>query len=200
MDETPAQVAVFLSGGGSGLQSLIDATKAGILNARIVLVVSSKRKAYGLERAANEGIETFVFKTKKYASSEEAADDLFGRLKERRVDYIALAGYLKLLPENIVKAYAGRITNIHPALLPKYGGEGMWGHHVHEAVLAAGDKESGCTVHLVDEIYDHGSILEQTRVPVLEGDTPDSLAARILVEEHKLYPRVLQKLIRGEFD
>jgi formyltetrahydrofolate-dependent phosphoribosylglycinamide formyltransferase len=200
MDESPARIAVFLSGGGSGMQSLVDATKAGILKARIAWVVSSKRKAYGLERAANEGIESFVYRPKKYPSSEEAASDLLARLAERKIDYIALAGYLNLLPLNVVKAYTGRIANIHPALLPKYGGKGMWGHHVHEAVLASGDKESGCTVHLADGIYDNGRILEQTRVPILKEDTPDSLAARVLVEEHKLYPRVLNKLIRGEFD
>ena len=200
MDKPQARVAVFLSGGGSGLQALIDATKAGILKARIVWVVSSKSKAYGLERAADENIETFVYKDKNYSSPEEASIDLLAQLKKREVGYIALSGYLRLLPANVVEAYRGRITNIHPALLPKYGGKGMWGHHVHEAVLASGDKESGCTVHLADEIYDNGRILEQVKVPVLEGDTPDTLAARILVEEHKLYPRVLQKLIRGEYD
>jgi phosphoribosylglycinamide formyltransferase-1 len=163
-------------------------------------VVSSKLKAYGLERAANEDIETFVYKDKYYDSSEAAAEDLLTQLKERQVEYIALSGYLRLLPENVVAAYRGRITNIHPALLPKYGGKGMWGHHVHEAVIASGDKESGCTVHLADEIYDNGRILEQVKVPVLKGDTPDTLAARILIEEHRLYPRVLQKLIRGEYD
>ncbi len=200
MDETPVRIAVFLSGGGSGMQSLVDATRAGVLNARVVWVVSSKKKACGLERAAKEGIESFVFKPKRYTSTDEASNDLMDRLRERKIDYIVLAGYLQLLPDEVVKAYAGRITNVHPALLPKYGGKGMWGHHVHEAVLASGDKVSGCTVHLVDEIYDHGKILQQTSVPVLPDDTPDSLAARVLVEEHRLYPRVLQKLIRGEYN
>jgi len=124
---------------------------------------------------------------------------LLPRLKERHIDEIALAGYLKLLPLEVVRAYRGRITNIHPALLPKYGGKGMYGHHVHEAVIAAGDRESGPTVHLVDEIYDNGRILGQARVPVLADDTPDTLAARVLTEEHKLYPKILQKLIQGEY-
>ncbi|MEW5994161.1 MAG: phosphoribosylglycinamide formyltransferase, partial [Candidatus Zixiibacteriota bacterium] len=152
----PARIAVFISGSGSNLQALIDAAKMGLLSGRIALVVSSSSKAYGLTRAENEGIETFIFRLKKYPSPEVAAEDLLAGLKERQIDYIALAGYLKLLPSEVVRAYHNRIVNIHPALLPKYGGKGMYGHHVHEAVLAAGDKESGASVHLVDEIYDHG--------------------------------------------
>lgn len=197
--ENSANVAVFVSGSGSNLQALIDATKAGILSAKIVLVVSNRRDAYGLERAAKEGIDTFVFKTKKYPSPEEAGRDLLGRLRERNVDYIALAGYLKLLPAELVREYRNRIVNIHPALLPKYGGKGMYGHFVHEAVIASGDKESGVSIHLVDEIYDHGKVLEQVRVPVMPDDTPDDLAARVLKQEHKLYARVLDKLIKGKY-
>ena len=199
MEQQAARIAVFISGGGSNLQALIDGSKAGILSARIVWVVSSLAKSYGLTRAENEGIETFVFKPKKYPSPEAAAEDLLAKLQERKIDYIALAGYLKLLPSSVVAAYSKRIVNIHPALLPKYGGKGMYGHHVHEAVLASGDKESGVTIHLVDEIYDHGKILDQARVPVLPDDTPDSLAARVLEQEHKLYPRALNKLISGEY-
>ncbi|MFH1372905.1 MAG: phosphoribosylglycinamide formyltransferase [bacterium] len=200
MEQQLARIAVFLSGGGSNLQALIDGCKAGILAGQIVWVVSSKAKAYGLTRAADEGIETFVYKPKKYPSLEDAAAHLLAELKQRRVEYIALAGYLRLLPSNVVAAFRNRIVNIHPALLPKYGGKGMFGHHVHEAVLAAGDIESGPTVHLVNEIYDEGRILAQERVPILDGDTPDSLAARVLKQEHKLYPRVLNKLIRGEYE
>ena len=200
MEQQTARIAVFISGGGSNLQALIDGSKAGILSGRIVWVVSSSAKAYGLTRAENEGIETFVFKQKRYASPEAAADDLLAKLQERKIDYIALAGYMRLLPSSMVAAYPNRIINIHPALLPKYGGKGMYGHHVHEAVLASGDKESAVTIHLVDEIYDHGKILEQERVPVLPDDTPDNLAARVLEQEHKLYARALSKLIRGEYE
>ncbi len=200
MEQQLARIAVFLSGGGSNLQALIDGCKAGILAGQIVWVVSSKTKAYGLTRATDEGIETFVFKPKKYPSPEEASADLLTQLKQRQIEYIALAGYLKLLPSNVVAAFRNRIVNIHPALLPRYGGKGMFGHHVHEAVLAAGDIESGPTVHLVNEIYDEGRILAQVRVPILDGDTPDSLAARVLEQEHKLYPRALNKLIRGEYE
>jgi phosphoribosylglycinamide formyltransferase-1 len=200
MERRLAHVAVFISGSGTNLQALIDGTKAGIMAGKVVWVVASSDKAYGLTRAKNEGIETFVFESKKYPSPDAAAADLMAKLKERNVEYIALAGYLKLLPSNIVTAYRNRIVNIHPALIPKYGGKGMYGHRVHEAVLAAGDKESGVTVHLVDEIFDHGKILEQVRVPVMPDDTPDTLAARVLEQEHKLYPRVLNKLIRGEYE
>ncbi len=190
-----AKIAVFISGGGSNLQSLMDASKAGELSADIVLVVSNKKKAYGLERAREAGIDTFVYKAKSYPSREEAEIDLLEVLEEYEVEFIALAGYLQLLPVRIVKKYAGRITNIHPALLPKYGGKGMYGHFVHEAVLAAGDSESGATVHLVDEIYDNGDMILQEKVPVLPGDNPDTLAARVLEVEHKIYHKALQKLI-----
>jgi len=199
MEDNKPRIAVLISGTGSNLQALIDATRAGILTAEIALVVSSKGKAYGLERAAADGIETMVFKSKKYLSPEEAGRDLVAKLREHRIDYVALAGFLSLLPVVVVRAFRNHIVNIHPALLPRYGGKGMYGHFVHEAVLASGDKESGPTVHIVDEIYDHGKILEQAKVPVLSDDTPDTLAARVLEQEHKLYPRVLQKLINGEY-
>jgi phosphoribosylglycinamide formyltransferase-1 len=194
-----AKIAVLISGGGTNLQSLIDATKSGKLSGEIVLVVSSKSNAYGLERARNAGIDTFVFRRKDYPSDDEAEKDFLEMLEEYEVEYIALAGYLKLVPPGIVQKYKDRITNIHPALLPKYGGKGMYGHRVHEAVLAAGDKESGATVHIVDEIYDHGKILLQEKVPVVPDDTPDSLAARVLEVEHKIYPQALEILIRGRY-
>lgn len=200
MNDSKARLAVFISGGGTGLQSIIDASASGELSADVTWVVSSTKKAYGLERAAKVGVESFVFRPKKYPTPEDAAEELLAQLKQRRIDYIALAGYLRLIPMNIIQAFPRRILNIHPGLLPKYGGKGMYGHFVHEAVLASGDKQSGPTVHLVDEIYDNGSILEQVRVPVLEDDTPDTLAARVLKEEHKLYPRVIDNLIKGKYE
>ena len=199
MLEPRARVAVFLSGSGSGLQALIDASGRGDLCGEIAWVVSSTRKAYGLERAAKAGIETFVFRSKEFDTPEAASADLLKRLQARRIEFIALAGYLSLLPAEVVRAYRNRITNIHPALLPKFGGKGMYGHHVHEAVIKAGEAESGATVHLVNEFYDDGTILEQARVPVLPGDTPETLAARVLAEEHKLYSKVLDKLIKGAY-
>ncbi len=191
-----AKIAVFISGGGSNLQSLIDASEAGRLSGEIVLVISSRDNAYGLERAFNAGIDTFVYKIKNYPSKEDAHRDLSEMLKEYEVEYIALAGYLKLLPAPIVRHYKNRITNIHPALLPRHGGSGMYGHHVHEAVLKAGEKESGATVHLVDEIYDHGKIIMQKKVTISPKDTPESLAAKVLKVEHMIYPEALDELIR----
>ena len=194
-----ARIAVFISGGGSNLQSLIDASRAGRLAGEIVLVVSNNEDAYGLQRATKAGIDTFVYKFKDYESKEAAHADLMAMLENYRVEFIALAGYLKLLPSPVIKKFKNHITNIHPALLPKYGGKGMYGHHVHEAVIAAGDTESGVTVHLVDEIYDNGRILEQKKVPVLPSETADSLAARVLEVEHEIYPLALDKLIRGKY-
>jgi formyltetrahydrofolate-dependent phosphoribosylglycinamide formyltransferase len=199
MNRERARIAVFISGGGSNLQSLINASKDGRLCGEIAYVVSSSDTAYGLQRAAAEGIETFAFSLRQYGSREEASANLLARLKERQIDYIALAGYLKMVPGPVLQEFPKRVVNIHPALLPKYGGKGMYGHFVHEAVLTAGDKVSGVTVHIVDEIYDHGAILEQAQVPVMANDTADTLAARVLVEEHKLYPKVLDKLIKGEY-
>ncbi len=200
MVETKARIAVFLSGGGSNLQALIDASQSGVLSGQIVLVVSNMRKAYGLERARAAGIDTFVYKEADYPLVEEAHVDLLKVLTAHQVEFLALAGYLKLLPGNVVQAYHKKIVNIHPALLPKFGGKGMYGHFVHEAVIAAGEKESGVTIHLVDEIYDNGKILHQARVPVNPGDTPETLATRVLEQEHYWYPRVLDKFIRGEYE
>ncbi|RKX22718.1 MAG: phosphoribosylglycinamide formyltransferase [Candidatus Zixiibacteriota bacterium] len=200
MDIMKPKVAVFISGGGSNLQALIDATKANILSAEIGLVVSNKSKAFGLTRAKNENIKTFIFKSKKYLSPEDAGDKLLEILKENNIEYIALSGYLRLLPKQVIENYPKKIINIHPALLPKYGGKGMYGHFVHEAVIKNKEIESGVTVHLADEIYDNGKILAQVKVPVMTEDTPESLAERVLKQEHRLFPRVLQKLIKGEYN
>jgi phosphoribosylglycinamide formyltransferase 1 len=199
MELSKARVAVFISGRGSDMQALVDASKDGRLDAQIVLVVSSNREAYGLIRAAAQRIETFVFMKKSYASPEEADRALLEKLREHKIDFLATAGYLKMLPVLVLQAFPQRIVNIHPALLPKYGGKGMYGRFVHEAVIGTSEKESGVTVHLVDEEYDHGKILEQVKVPVLPDDTPETLAARVLDEEHRLYPIALNKLIKGEY-
>jgi phosphoribosylglycinamide formyltransferase-1 len=193
-----ANLAVFISGGGTNLQSLIDAAKSGKLSARIKLVVSSRPDAYGLERARGEKIDTFIYRVKDFPFPQDAESALIAELEKRQIEYIALAGFLKLAPASLIKKFRNRITNIHPALLPKFGGKGMYGHYVHEAVIAAGEKESGATVHLVDEIYDHGKILMQEKVPVYPDDTPESLAERILRVEHRIYPIALENLIRGD--
>jgi phosphoribosylglycinamide formyltransferase-1 len=196
----PVNLAVFISGGGTNLQALIDSAKAGRLSARIVLVVSSRNDAYGLVRAQHEGISTFVFRVRDFQTPDEAGEHLLHILEEYDIEYIALAGYLKMIPPAVIRKFRDKIVNIHPALLPKYGGRGMYGHFVHEAVLASGDRESGVTVHMVDEIYDHGKIIMQKKVPVMPGDTPDSLADRVLVVEHQIYTEALEQLIKGNID
>ena len=200
MNQGRTRIAVFISGGGTNLQALIDASMTGKLSAEISLVVSSNANAFGLTRAENAEIPTFVFREKIYESKPEATKALIEILKEHEIDFIALAGYLRLLSPELVLTYNGKIINMHPALLPKYGGQGMYGLHVHEAVLASGDKETGLTFHIVDEAYDHGRIVEQFNLPVLENDTPESLQERVLKKEHEEYPKILGKFIRGEYD
>lgn len=192
------KLAVFISGNGTNLQALIDYRKREQLAASLALVISSSSKAPGLARAEEAGIPAFIFEEKKYAAKAEAVKTLLEKLKEFEIDYIALAGYIKLIPPEVVAAFPDRIINIHPALLPKYGGHGMYGMHVHEAVIAAHEKESGLTVHLVDDKYDHGRILKQIRVPVYEDDTPELLQQRIQNEEHKHFPIVVSRFIEGK--
>ncbi len=196
MGKPAPKLAVFISGTGTNLQALIDARKKGKLTAEIALVVSSSPQTGGLSRAKNADIPTFIFEEKKYPSQPVATTALLDKLKEHMIDYIANAGYLKLIAPEIIAAYPDKIINIHPALLPKYGGKGMYGIRVHEAVIAAHEKESGVTFHLVDEKYDHGRILKQIKVPVYEDDTPELLQQRILKEEHKHYPIVINNLIK----
>lgn len=192
------KIAVLVSGGGTNLQALIDFEKANPdCPYHIELVVSNTKSAYALERAKNAGIQTEVRSPYSVLGKENAekadrdtkriaiSDAILDLCLSHKIDAIVLAGYLSVLGGKIIEEYSGRIINLHPALLPKFGGVGMWGHNVHEAVLAAGEKESGCTVHLVDSGCDTGKILVQKKVPVLPDDTPDSLYARIAPEEHK---------------
>jgi phosphoribosylglycinamide formyltransferase-1 len=175
------RVAVAVSGRGSNLQALLDSLSAEA-PARVVLVISNRADAGALERARARGIATSVLRDPAQAS------EWLPVLEAARVDLVVLAGYLKLVPPEVVRRYQGRIINIHPALRPDFGGPGMYGARVHQAVLASGAKESGATVHLVDEVYDRGPILGQARVPVLPGDTTESLASRVLEVEHQLLP------------
>jgi formyltetrahydrofolate-dependent phosphoribosylglycinamide formyltransferase len=180
----PLSVAVCSSGGGTNLQALLDGL-SGESRVAIALVMSDRAGSGGLARAEQAGVESHVFQNP--ASGEE----WLTALGKHRIDLVVLAGFLKLVPASVIEAYRGRIINIHPALLPAFGGPGMYGRRVHEAVLASGVRVSGCTVHLVDELYDHGEILAQRRVPVLPGDTVESLAARVLEAEHQLLPAVV---------
>lgn len=184
-------IAVFASGGGTNLQSLIDSSKEGVFDGEITAVISNNSGAYALDRARNAGIATYHISGKKYPERDRFVDEILKNLEKYNINLIVLAGYMKLLPIEVVRKYRNRILNIHPALLPKYGGKGMYGINVHKAVIKSGDKISGATVHFVDEIFDHGVILIQRTVPVLPGDDPETLAARVLKVEHKILPEAL---------
>jgi formyltetrahydrofolate-dependent phosphoribosylglycinamide formyltransferase len=178
------RVAVAVSGRGSNLEALLHALGAEA-PARVVLVLSNRPEAVALERARAHGIPAEAL-----TDSADGAEWL-DRLARHEVDLLVLAGYLKLVPAAVIARFRDRVLNVHPALLPGFGGRGMYGLRVHEAVLASGARESGATVHLVDEVYDRGRILAQARVPVLPEDTPDTLAARVLAVEHRLLPAVV---------
>lgn len=188
-------IAVFASGGGTDFQSVIDGVQSGLIRADIKLLVASKPGIGAIERAQKNGIRHVVFCKKDYNSGEEMFDKIIEVLRQSEIDLVVLAGYLTILSPNIVAAYEGRIINIHPALLPKFGGVGMYGMHVHEAVIASGEKESGCTVHYVDGGADTGKIIAQARVAVDEDDTPQSLQKKVLAKEHELLPKVVAQLI-----
>ena len=175
------RVAVCVSGRGSNLDALVLALPVGG-PATVVLVISNRQQAGALDLAGQHGIPAAIL-----ADPANPAEWL-GLLRGATVDLVVLAGFLKQVPAEVVEAYAGRIINIHPALLPDHGGPGMYGRNVHRAVLARGDRESGATVHLVTPRYDEGPVLGQARVPVLPGDTPETLAARVLGMEHRLLP------------
>ncbi len=188
-------VAVFGSGRGSNFQAILAAQKGGRLEGVTISLVMSNNSTSGiLDIARSNAIPAFHISQKQFPSEEQYSDALLSLLRSHGVELIVLAGFMKRIPMRLVEEYRGRILNIHPALLPKYGGEGMYGSHVHEAVIRSGDRESGATVHVVDEQYDHGSILLQERVPVLHDDTPETLAARVLAVEHKILPEAIVRL------
>ncbi len=182
---TTVQIAVLASGGGTNLQALLDGNLA---PGRIAAVGSDRIHSGALDRARLCDIPTFVV-----GDNGRDADGLLAYLKAYETQLLVLAGYLKLVPKQVVETYGGRILNIHPALLPGFGGQGMYGRRVHEAVLATGARVTGPTIHLVDEHYDRGTIIAQWPVPVLSGDTPDTLQARVLEAEHALFPAVVRR-------
>lgn len=179
---TPPRLCVMISGGGRTLLNMNDRIRGGSLDASIALVIASSECA-GAHKARGLGLDVRVMPGVISGAALGAA------LREAAIDLVILAGYLKLV--NIPAGFEGRVLNIHPALLPKFGGKGMYGHHVHEAVLKAGEPESGCTVHLCDGAFDTGQILRQARCPVLAGDTPDTLAARVFELEKETYPAAI---------
>lgn len=183
------RLAVLASGGGSNLQALIDAHCRGDLPARVMLVTANRAQAGALERARRHGIPAVYVGRKQHADPEARILEL---LREHRIDVVVLAGWLALVGPGLLAAYPKRVINIHPGPLPQFGGKGMYGRHVHEAVLAAGVPSSGPTVHLVDEHYDQGPILAHVEVPIRPGDTAEQLAERVLREEHDLLWRVIR--------
>jgi len=187
------RVAVFISGGGSNMLSLADACAAPDFPAEIVAVISDKASAGGLARAEARGIKTFVFERKNFASKQDHEAAMLSALDEIRPDILCLAGFMRLLSGDFISRYEGRILNIHPALLPLFAGL-----NTHQRAIDAGMKIAGCTVHYVTEGMDEGPILAQAAVPVLAGDTAETLAARVLTVEHKLYPLSLKLLAEGK--
>ena len=194
----PARLAVLASGGGSNLQALIDRfhRDPATAPARVELVVGSRAGIGALARAERESI-THVALDVREIGVEAFRNGLLRALESHEIDLVVLAGWLTLVPSEVVARYAGRMINVHPALLPAFGGQGMYGMRVHRAVIAAGVRVSGATVHLVDERYDEGAILAQWPVPVLPGDTPESLAARVLSVEHRILPLTVAALTGG---
>lgn len=187
-------IAVFLSGTGSNFLSIARAAQDGKINVRIVLVISNREEAKGLRHAEGMGIPTTVFDRSKWADGNAFGQEMLKTLNSFNVEFIVLAGYLKKIPPLVIRAFSKKIVNIHPALLPEFGGKGMFGMNVHRAVIEAGEAETGVTIHYVDEIYDNGEIIDQRRVAVLKNDSPESLAARVLKVEHEFYPEVLGRL------
>lgn len=186
-------LALFASGSGTNAEAIIRYFQ-GHPSIHVAGVLCNKEGAGVIERARRLNTPYLVFSRNDFAENGVVHQ----WLHEHQVDYLILAGFLWLVPEFLVKEYSRRIINIHPALLPAYGGKGMYGERVHRTVLAAGEKESGITIHRVDEIYDHGEILFQARCPILPDDTPESLAQRIHTLEHQYYPAVIEKVIRED--
>ena len=194
------RLGCLASGGGANLQAIIDAAASGELHADLAVVISNNSTSGALRRARNAGIPGFHLSGATHP--EDAALDLaiLGTLQDHGVDVVVLAGYMKMLGPAVLSRYEGRVLNVHPALLPKFGGKGMYGMRVHEAVLAAGESITGATVHVVDAEYDHGPVVAQSEVAVLPDDTVESVSARVLEREHELLVETLQKVASGEID
>lgn len=186
------RLAVALSGGGTTLLNLHDRITAGTLDAEIVCVIASNDRCKGIERAKERGLPVSVLARKTYADKHAFSDAVFAVCRAAEADLLVLAGFLSLLV--IPDDFANRVLNIHPSLLPKFGGKGMHGHHVHQAVIDANETESGCTVHLADNTYDTGPVLLQKTCPVLPDDTSDTLAARVFELECDAYPQAIEEL------
>lgn len=186
------KLAVLISGRGSNMESILNASMDSAYPAKIAIVISDNRVAKGLETAIKNGIEARAIDRKDYSSKAEHEAAIIDVIDETGADLICLAGFMRILSEAFTNHYDGRLINIHPSLLPKFKGL-----DTHARAIEAGETEHGCTIHYVNAEMDGGEIIDQARVPVLEDDTPDKLAARVLVEEHKLYPKVIARLAKG---
>jgi formyltetrahydrofolate-dependent phosphoribosylglycinamide formyltransferase len=193
--DTRINLAVLISGGGTTLQNLIDKIAAGDLKAAVQVVISSSSKAFGLERARRHNIPTAIVRRKDFADDDAFGDAITAQMDRYPVDLVILGGFLKFW--KIPTKYEGRVMNIHPALIPMFCGKDFYGHSVHEAVLASGVRVSGCTVHFADNMYDHGPIIIQRTVPVLDDDTPETLAKRVFEQECIAYPEAIRLFAAG---
>lgn len=183
---------------GSNMQIIIDACKTGKLDAVPAVVISNNGDSGALDRAHSEGIPAYHISSSRFPDPDELDCAIRDTLLRHKVDLVVLAGFMKKLGSRTIEAFAGKIINIHPALLPKFGGKGMYGSNVHEWVLKSGDRETGVTIHVVSDNYDTGPILAQQKVPVHEDDTVESLAQRVLVTEHEIYVETIKKIIEGK--
>ena len=189
-------IVVFASGSGSNFQSIINAVSNGKLTANIVGLITNNKSAFALERAQKHGISTFIISPEQYNEESEYSKTVLSKLEEWDADLLILAGYLKKIPVEIIHSFDKRILNIHPSLLPKYGGKGFYGSKVHEAVIQNKDSQSGCTVHVVTAEYDEGPVIGQSAVQVTDSDTATSLAEKVLEREHILLPETIQKYLK----
>jgi phosphoribosylglycinamide formyltransferase-1 len=195
------RIAILASGGGSNMQSIVDACKTGILKdlAEVILTVSNSASAFVLERAKKENIKFVCIERKNFKTEEFFNKKILTELKNAKIDIVCLAGYMRIVGKDIVDEYKDRILNIHPALLPKFGGKGMYDHFVHESVVKAGETKSGATVHFANEEYDSGKIIMQKEVEVSKTDTPEDVAKKVLKVEHQIYPQAIKKIIKENF-
>jgi formyltetrahydrofolate-dependent phosphoribosylglycinamide formyltransferase len=193
------RIAVMVSGAGRGsnMQAIIDGCKSGKIDGEVALVLGVKDDAPAMERARSQGIKTIAIPAKSFESTQDYDDAVLQALQESHIDLICLAGYMRVLGQNVIHVYRNAIMNVHPALIPSFCGKGMYGHHVHEAVIERGVKFTGVTVHFVDEDYDTGPIVLQAIVPVEENDTPDAVAARVLEREHDTYAEAISLFAQG---
>jgi phosphoribosylglycinamide formyltransferase-1 len=191
------KIAVFASGRGSNFRNICESARIGYLPAEVNLLIASAAQIGAVEIANEYKIPVEVYSVKAFSSREEAEQNLLQKLRSYGTDIVALAGWMKLIGPTIVSSYPGAMVNIHPALLPFFGGKGMYGHHVHQAVCESGMQVSGATVHFVNERYDEGKILLQRAVAIETTDSPEEIAAKVLKIEHKIYPLALKLLVEG---